>query len=343
MKIKYSVIIPVYNAEKTITRCLDSLVSQLQKNVEIILIDDGSVDNSCLICKKYTSEYSNIIYAYQENQGVSAARNAGLDLAKGKYVVFVDSDDYVSPDYFNTLSYYLEKTHVDLLAFSSIISSDPHVICKTEYYSSDPVQIAAVTDELLVSQMFYPVWDKVFQLDIIKKYRLSFNTEISIGEDLAFVMSYLPKIESICLINDTLYYQDVENYDSLSRKSKDYVFIHLQQAISIAECALDSSPWPAEAIDVLYHSIIYLSYRSVYSAVKELLRNNNLPKQRRNEIINQYCDIINSKRYIVNGWKCRLLAFPIQIKSIGIICSVAFIANFRRYFKWTTYFTSSPD
>lgn len=93
---KYSIIIPVYNAEGTLRRCLDSLVGQQFSNYELLLINDGSTDGSDAICREYASTYSCVRYFAKENGGVSSARNLGLEQAEGEYILFADSDDYVS-------------------------------------------------------------------------------------------------------------------------------------------------------------------------------------------------------------------------------------------------------
>ena len=100
MSIRYSVIIPAYNAEKTIRRCLDSLVSIIRDDVELLVINDGSGDRTGEICQEYAERYSNVRYFCKENGGVSSARNMGLDEAAGEYILFVDSDDFVTEEYF---------------------------------------------------------------------------------------------------------------------------------------------------------------------------------------------------------------------------------------------------
>ena len=102
-----SIIIPVYNAEKYLKKCLDSVINQTYKNLEIILVDDGSTDKSPEICDKYAEKDSRIIVLHKENGGVSSSRNAGLDIFKGEYLSFVDSDDYVEPDYIEYLYIFL--------------------------------------------------------------------------------------------------------------------------------------------------------------------------------------------------------------------------------------------
>ena len=117
-QIKYSVIIPVYNAKRTLKRCLDSLLGQKREDVQIILINDGSSDGSHAILEDYGSRFPNVRAVHQENAGVSAARNRGLDEAEGKYITFVDSDDYVSEDYFRAMDEAGEKEDSDLIVFA---------------------------------------------------------------------------------------------------------------------------------------------------------------------------------------------------------------------------------
>ena len=103
MQIKYSVIIPIYNAEKTLKRCLDSLLRQKRQDAELILINDGSSDGSSKIIEEYKNRFGNIVSIEQENSGVSIARNTGLDAANGTYILFVDSYVYVSENYFESI------------------------------------------------------------------------------------------------------------------------------------------------------------------------------------------------------------------------------------------------
>ena len=98
-----TVIVPVYNVEKYLRRCLDSIIGQTYQNLEILCIDDGSIDNSGVICEQYAARDARIKVIHQENQGLSTARNRGLDAAEGEYIAFVDSDDYILEDMFERL------------------------------------------------------------------------------------------------------------------------------------------------------------------------------------------------------------------------------------------------
>ena len=123
---KVSIIIPVYNAEKTLCRCLDSLVVQTYEDVEIILVNDGSVDSSRNICETYRDKYSQIILINQENAGPATARNVGIDSASGKYISFVDADDYVECGMIEEMVNAAETNHAEM------------VICCLLYTSPSP-------------------------------------------------------------------------------------------------------------------------------------------------------------------------------------------------------------
>lgn len=103
MEERISVIVPVYNAEKTIARCIETLLGQTYGNIELLLVDDGSKDGSLAICREYAEKDNRITVIHKENGGVSSARNAGIEMAKGDYILFVDSDDYVEPDYVSAM------------------------------------------------------------------------------------------------------------------------------------------------------------------------------------------------------------------------------------------------
>lgn len=112
---KYSVIVPVYNAEETIQRCLESLLYHIPQSAEVLVINDGSTDHSGEICRRFAEQYPALRYMEKENGGVSTARNLGLDCACGEYVLFVDSDDYVEPQYWETIDDLIERYHPDML------------------------------------------------------------------------------------------------------------------------------------------------------------------------------------------------------------------------------------
>lgn len=327
---KYSVIIPVYNAEKTLARCLDSLMPQLRDDIEILLINDGSADDSDTVCREYAERCPNIRYMVQENQGVSYARNSCLDAASGEYILFVDSDDYVSNRYFERLDHHLSVSQADLLLFGSLRGKNSKRICTGEIILHDDIKIAEYAGTLLIRQRMYPVWNKVFRRSIIERHHLRFMPHLRIGEDVAFVVPYLLKIEHFASTNDCLYTQDISSSDSLSRKKKEYIFEHLQKANEVMLNAIEQSSWTKPAKKTLRASVIYLSYRSVYSTSKELLKYSSLSARERKIIIRKICSQFIEKKIRPESWKCRLLALPVQLRMAGVIDLMTRLADWRR-------------
>ncbi len=143
---KVSVIVPVYNSEKFISKCIESILSQTLAEIELILINDGSTDASPVICEKYMNADSRIKYISQKNQGVSAARNAGLRVASGEFIGFTDSDDYVAPEMYEILYSNAMKYSVDVSACQRIRIDESGV--------TEIIPQHMQTDELLLSDEF---------------------------------------------------------------------------------------------------------------------------------------------------------------------------------------------
>lgn len=212
MNMFFSIIIPIYNAEEKLSRCLDSITAQYFSDFEVVMIDDGSSDSSAKICGRYTETDERFRYYYFDNGGVAKSRNRGIDLAQAPYVVFIDSDDSYSPEY--------------LKKFYDLIASDPscgHFWCGYSMLSDDPnadqVQRTfdpgskIVTADRSVFMTLYDkfllaaVWNKVFRRDILIKHRIIMPEDLSLGEDLLFNLDYLDCSDDprIMIINEPMY------------------------------------------------------------------------------------------------------------------------------------------
>ena len=176
---KISVIIPVYKAEDTICRCLDSLLNQPHDNAEIILVNDGSPDSSGEICKEYAEKHPEIIYIEKENGGVSTARNMGLDIACGDYVVFVDSDDWVYDNYFTTIENVLKEDNWDLVQYSQNYTDGKeekkHVL--PDFKSCEAKEIFEHTIEHMCKKHINKPIDKVYKRSIIEENHIRFHPD----------------------------------------------------------------------------------------------------------------------------------------------------------------------
>lgn len=201
-----SIIIPIYNSEKNLERCLSSLESQTNKNFEVILIDDGSMDDSANICKQYCSDNSNFKYFYQKNGGPGAARNTGLRNSTGEFISFVDSDDYISLKYVETI---LKNMKCDILFFSSIHQT---INRKDKVHSYNNNTNATFLSILLEQDEYWDfayTWNKCFKKDIITSHNLCFDENIHHAEDELFTLEYINNTNQINTINDAIYFYQV--------------------------------------------------------------------------------------------------------------------------------------
>ena len=217
-----SIIIPVYNTEKWLNKCIDSVVNQTYRNVEILLINDGSTDESPEICNKYARLDDRVRVFHKSNSGVSSSRNFGLDKAKGSYVVFVDSDDYLANDIIEKGVNVITQTATLLCLWNYKLVDN-----EQEYFARKIYLKKCTQNELLCSAIsiftdnknydfgngMRAVWGKMFDLNLINAYHLRFNDKLYIGEDAVFLFEYLKCInKKISVINDYgYYYRRVDN------------------------------------------------------------------------------------------------------------------------------------
>ncbi len=188
--VTFSIIIPVYNSEKYLERCLTSIKNQTFCDFECLIIDDGSDDDSLNLIKKICKDDPRFFIFHQENHGVSSARNLGLKHTHGKYTVFVDSDDYAEPDFLEIAN--CENKNYPLILF-------------TKDLNEGIIDSEELIDKLHTLEMAGSPWGKIFQTEVIKKNDISFPTEIDLYEDLAFLLKYLFCIETVCIKNKKVY------------------------------------------------------------------------------------------------------------------------------------------
>ena len=207
---KYSVIIPVYNVEKYIDRCLKSIISQNYDDLEIIVIDNGSTDSSGSICDTYASEYSNISVYHIENHGVGSARNFGLSKARGEFIYFVDSDDYLVGNLFAEFEDKLTPDF-DLLVFSYYNSFEQEMTEKNRkkkilpYNGSyDKYDFSKIFKDLFLSDMLYTVWNKLYRREFLIENNISFE-KYELGEDVRFNLNVYREVNKVYLSQDSYY------------------------------------------------------------------------------------------------------------------------------------------
>ncbi len=316
---RYSVIIPVYNAEATLRRCLDSLVNQQFSDYELLLINDGSTDGSGAICREYADKYPQIRYLSKENGGVSSARNLGLEQAGGEYILFADSDDFVSEGYLAAISDALKDGSPDLLMFGyrNLGGASSGIDAGVFREEAEP-DIARQIYSAMRRYIFGSLWSKAFKRNIIEQHNIRFENDLSIGEDQAFIFAYAMHLQSIASVGDRLYNVDVSNGGSLSRKACPYLTEQLLEVNRRMYAALRASGHSQEATRYYEKALSWTAYRSAYSCCKELLKLG-YPAKRRRQEIRRICRLYRAEGLRTAGWRCRLIAMPVRMEWSRVI------------------------
>lgn len=214
---QFSVIVPVYNVEKYLPECLDSILAQDFQDFEVLVVDDGSTDSSGSICDEYAMRDSRIRVFHQENQGLSGARNTGLDHAEGTWIVFVDSDDYVAAELLSVLHRNILKTSADMYSYNVLqVSEDGservrYLMFSPEYRFHDLHQEQDRQDffygHFLRYEYGWEAWNRIYKREIIAANQLRFvPTQEVFAEDMLFAIQYLFRAESVVQIMDFLYF-----------------------------------------------------------------------------------------------------------------------------------------
>lgn len=209
----FSVIVPVYKAAHTLERCVDSLAASGGEDLQIILIEDHSPDDSWLVCQRLEKKYSNVICQRNDrNRGVSYTRNQGLNLAEGKYLLFTDSDDWVDPGY--VAAFRSAITAGNSFAVCGYVNHDEKQNGRTDEIGWSDVQGSKIVllkeeiEKLYHRRLLQQLWNKVFITELVRKHSVRFDESISIGEDTRFILDYIQRsgIQEICLMNRPLYH-----------------------------------------------------------------------------------------------------------------------------------------
>lgn len=219
---KVSIIVPVYNVEDYIPKCLDSLINQTYRNIEIICVNDGSQDNSLEVLNKYKKKDKRIKVIDKENGGVSSARNAGLKACKGGYITFVDSDDYIDLDVYEKSVNRMKTENADILFYTCL--------CEPSGYKV-PLEYTTYTDPIYVLENKCEncsVWNKIFKRELIINNNILFAEDVSYGEDSLFLCMVLPHSRRVTTLPEVCYHyvsrsNSIENTYSNEKRLKSAV------------------------------------------------------------------------------------------------------------------------
>ena len=213
-----SIIVPIYNVEKYLKKCIESIINQTYKNIEIILVDDGSPDNCGIICDEYSQKDKRIIVIHKENGGLSDARNKGIDIAKGDYLTFIDSDDFVNIDYIEKLynSIKLNNTKLAQCGISKV-NENNEIIEKLNYDENYIKTSHEILNELYGKHLIenVVVWNKMYAKELFKNIRFPVG-KIHEDEFTTYKLIYYSK--NVAIVSDSLYNYRQNNASIMGRK-----------------------------------------------------------------------------------------------------------------------------
>lgn len=289
MKRLVSVIIPAYNCEKTIKQCVESVLKQTYSNIEIIIVNDGSTDNTSSILKSMAQKDSRIKNVDQVNQGPGAARNKGMDIAKGYYFSFVDSDDIVHIDYIEEMVNVAVKEDLDLV-FCNMTTQGKEKTSKSLDYNTiigrDEVNRQIVN--LIKQGKLNSPFAKIYKKDIQQKNNIYMPIEIDIGEDLQFNLEYIQNVNSFGLLNSSLYIYCTENSTLTKKFRKNEYDVRVNNIKKLDLFLKKNNVEDKQFIDFLYLKLMYAECMNM---------RRNISKEERLERIN----VILQKKEIDNA------------------------------------------
>lgn len=277
-KPKITIIVPIYNSERYLNKCIQSILAQSYDDFELILIDDGSTDSSGQICDEFSKQNTRIKVYHESNKGVSMARNRGLELASGDWITFIDSDDWIEPDYLlglisNNEGYDLIISYYNVLGWKSWINDPWEDNCYTGEHLKDSF------DNNM--RRFDFICGKMYRNSIIKEHGIRFNPKISYAEDLIFTLNYVLNINSIRVLSSALYCYNCSSEESLTRKKRNWdssAYV-IDQMCNILSKVEERYNWEGKLTKSYYTWSFLRKYLTNVVETETVLRTSSLLKQ----------------------------------------------------------------
>ncbi len=314
---KISVIVPVYNVEKYIRKCLESLVKQTLKEIEIIIVDDGSTDNSVQIINEYMQNNENIKYYKKENGGLSDARNYGMQFATGKYIAFLDSDDYIDVTTYEKMYEKAKKEDSDIVECNFYWN----------YGRKNKKDIGEIYDnrKQMIEKARVVAWNKLYKKELLEKTKLKFPKGLRY-EDVEFFYKLVPNIQTVSFVKEPLIYyvQRKKSIINIQNEKNADIFTVLNNVIKYYKEKHIYNDYKEE-LEYTYTRILLCSSFKRIAKIKnkdtrkELLNqtwiqlNENFPNWKQNKILNK--NLTNKKRYMlsVNRFTFRIYSWLYKI------------------------------
>lgn len=322
---KISIIVPIYNAEKYLTKCIESVLAQTYKNIELILVDDGSNDLSSEIIEEYAIKDKRIKTIHIDNSGVSVARNVGIKLATGKYIGFIDADDYIDKKMYESLYRNLMNSKTDISICNLFLEDEK---CNQKFNFQYTSKI--FSREEFAKSMFYVrsiqgyTCNKLYKTTCIKKYNIEFDNRAVVLEDDLFNVEIIEKNKnlSVSYTNDK-YYHYVSHNDSVSnvqfnRKKLTYFYVRINEIEKLEKCGFDVNYLKVEycAIFIRMNKLMkiyninktldFKCFNNKFIEYKKKINTNNLTtKMKLKYIIVKYCPFIYDIKIYIEKMKVK--------------------------------------
>lgn len=333
-KTEISVIMPVYNVEKYLSKAIESILNQRFKNFELIIINDGSTDNSIKIIEKYAQKDSRITIINKKNEGVSSARNLGIEKAAGKYLFFCDSDDYVEEHMLEKLYTKINDKKAEIVIsgfFMQYKEKDKienyKVSTEKEYYFLSQKDFIDNMYEFIKMNLINTPWNKLYLSKIIKDENIKFENRF--GEDAFFNVEYLKKINKVLIIPDTLYYWNRSRENSETDKIYRDIDVFLKEKYSVF---LKLKELYIEDTDVCKMMIFNNYFASrVVQFVQELANSEIKVREKKNILKEMFKkeEVIEVFKNVRAESKMLFLCyFPLKFKMINLTLIMGYVINF---------------
>lgn len=276
---KLSIVVPVYNVEKYLNQCLDSILAQTFTDFELIIVDDGSTDQSGAICDRYALSDKRVTVLHTENRGVVTARRTGIDRAQGEYTAFVDSDDWIDPDFYRCIFENAGDAYADVFLCSRVNRADGCVettsLCAGHYNREK-------LESTVFPQMMYDIqaeryhiapslWDKVFRTELLKEVHKGVDPLVTLGEDAVCTYPCIARANSVCVIENNACYHYREDHISMVNHCDARL---LQRVLAFA---VNMNQQFSGSLPVLDNQVqSYIAHVGLYAARQVLLVNREL-------------------------------------------------------------------
>ncbi len=341
--IKISVIVPVYNAEKTIKRCVDSIIEQTLENIEIILINDGSTDQSIKILKELQKKDNRVILINKKNEGVSATRNYGLKIARGEFIGFIDSDDIIEKNMFEELYNQINSNLIDIVMCKFKIFYNKNIIKENFFLntnSHDQLKKEIILNMIgleneekfnKLNTIMGSVWRSIYRKDVIINNNILFDNDISYSEDLIFNLKFMTKCKELRVINKYLYKYFI--YDtSLSKSFSPNSIIESKKSLSIILKIANENN-----IDIISDRRLYFAYfRYLISILNNIVNSCSKDKVRLiSKLLNdkEFINGLNHIEYRKLNKKNKFYYFIFKSKNKLAIYTYIFIKKIKKILK----------